>query len=214
MTTIGFIGAGDIGSQLARLAIRSGYDVVLSNSRGPETLRGLITELGAHASAATADGAAEADIAVISTPMSAVASITVAPLKGKVVIDTNNYYPERDGHIQALDEEATTTSEMLQAHLQDALIVKGFSHAGSRFLTKDSKPTGTPNRRAFAIAGDSAAAKSTVANLMDEFGFDVVDVGPLSEGWRIQRGTPGYADRFTAPELRKKLDEAKRYRDM
>ena len=149
----------------------------------------------------------------MSTPLSAIDSIPVEPLVGKVVIDTNNYYPDRDGHIRALDDETTSTSELLQTKLVGARVVKAFSHAGARFLTKDSKPRGAERRRAFAIAGDDANAKQAVANLTDEFGFDVVDAGNLAEGWRIQRDTPGYAQRFTAEELRQKLSEAKRYRD-
>src|SRR5690554_973058 len=97
--TIGFIGAGNIGSQLARLANAAGHDVVLSNSRGPETLRALVAELGPRARAATPEEAARAgDIVVVSVPLKAYRSVPVAPLAGKIVIDTNNYYPQRDGH--------------------------------------------------------------------------------------------------------------------
>src|SRR5262245_18233631 len=104
MTTIGFIGAGKIGSQLARLAVANGYDAVLSNSRGPATLAGLVQELGPRARAATAREAAQAgDIVVVSIPLRSYKSVPVEPLAGKVVIDTNNYYPQRDGHIAELD---------------------------------------------------------------------------------------------------------------
>src|SRR5262245_39269203 len=117
MTTIGFIGAGHIGSQVARLAVASGYDVVLSNSRGPETLAELVAELGPKARAATSGEAARAaDIAVVSVPLKNYRQVPVEPLAGKIVIDTNNYYPQRDGHMKELDEESTTVSELLQAH--------------------------------------------------------------------------------------------------
>src|SRR5450756_2732060 len=123
MTTIGFIGSGHIGSTLARLAIDAGHDVVMSNSRGPETLADLVAELGPHARAATPDEAAQAaDIAVVTVPLRAVGSVPVAPLEGKVVIDTNNYYPQRDGQIPELDDESTTTAELLQAQLPLSLI--------------------------------------------------------------------------------------------
>ena len=209
--TIGLIGAGHIGSQLARLAVRHGYDVVVSNSRGPETLQDLTRELGPHARAATPAQAAEAgDIVVVTIPLKSIDDVPAAPLAGKIVIDTNNYYPQRDGHIRELDAEQTTTSELLQRHLPDSRVVKAFNHIYAAALTTDGQPAGTPNRRALAIAGNDADAKRVVAQLIDQFGFDVVDIGPLSDSWRIQRDTPGYGPRRTADELRRDLAAAKR----
>src|SRR5437762_10938618 len=213
MKTIGLIGAGHIGSQIARLAVSHGDDVVISNSRGPETLRDLVTELGPRARAATVVGAATAgDIVVVTIPLKHYRSVPVEPLAGKV-IDTNNYYPQRDGHIPELDNESTTTSELLQAHLPTSKVVKAFNHIYAAQLTTDGRPAGTTNRRALVIAGDDRAAKATVRELLDQFGFDTVDAGPLKEGWRIQRDTPGYGPRRTAEELRKDLAAAKRYAD-
>ena len=215
MTTIGLIGAGHIGGQVARLAVQNGYNVVISNSRGPETLSGLIAELGPAARAATVLEAAQSgDIVVVTIPLKNYRSVPVEPLKGKIVIDTNNYYPERDGHIPELDNESTTTAELLQAHLPASKVVKAFNHIYAAQLTTDGKPPGTKDRRALVIAGDDPEAKATVARLLDRFGFDTVDAGPLREGWRIQRDTPGYGPRRTAEELRKDLAAAKRYRDM
>jgi predicted dinucleotide-binding enzyme len=212
MRTIGFIGAGHIGSQVARLAIASGYDVVLSNSRGPETLSDLVAELGPKARAATPEEAGRAgDLVVVSVPLKAWRSVPVEPLKGKIVIDTNNYYPERDGHIKELDDESTTTSELLQRHLRQSKVVKCFNHIYAAELTTHGSPTGTPNRRALVIAGDDAEAKAVVTRLLDQFGFDTVDAGPLEEGWRIQRDTPGYGPRRNAEELRRDLAAARRY---
>jgi 8-hydroxy-5-deazaflavin:NADPH oxidoreductase len=214
MATIGIIGAGHIGSQLARLAIANGYDVVISNSRGPETLSGLIEELGPRARAATPVEAARAgDIVVVSVPLKNYRAVPVEPLAGKTVIDTNNYYPQRDGHIPELDNESTTTAELLQAHLPTSKVVKAFNHIYAAELTSHGQPAGTPKRRALVIAGDDAAAKATVSRLIDQFGFDTVDAGPLKEGWRIQRDTPGYGPRRTAEELRADLAAAKRYAD-
>jgi predicted dinucleotide-binding enzyme len=209
---IGLIGAGHIGSQVARLAIASGHDVVISNSRGPETLAALVAELGPKARAATAVDAAKAgDIVVVTVPLKNYLEVPVEPLAGKIVIDTNNYYPDRDGHIQELDDESTTTAEMLQAHLPTSHVVKAFNHIYAAQLTTDGRPAGTPGRRALVIAGDDAGAKATVTALLDQFGFDTVDAGPLAEGWRIQRDTPGYGPRRTADELRRDLAAAKRY---
>lgn len=211
---IGLIGAGHIGSQIARLAVACGHDVILSNSRGPDSLAALVAELGAKARATTVVEAATAgDIVVVTIPLKHYRTVPVAPLAGKIVVDTNNYYPQRDGHIPELDNESTTTAELLQDHLPTSQVVKAFNHIQASQITTDGRPAGTPNRRALVIAGDDQAAKDTVARLIDEFGFDVVDAGPLREGWRIQRDTPGYGPRRTAAELRQDLAAARRYAD-
>ncbi|HXU01377.1 MAG TPA: NADP oxidoreductase, partial [Polyangia bacterium] len=147
-------------------------------------------------------------------PLKNYRQVPVEPLAGKIVIDTNNYYPQRDGHIPELDNETTTTAELLQAHLPQAKVVKAFNHLYAASLTTEGQPSGTKNRRALVIAGDDADAKATVARLMDLFGFDAVDAGPLKEGWRIQRDTPGYGPRRNAEELRRDLAAAKRYAAM
>jgi predicted dinucleotide-binding enzyme len=179
-------------------------------------LSGLVAELGAGAArAATAMEAAKAgDIVVVTIPLKNYRSVPVEPLAGKIVIDTNNYYPQRDGHIPELDNETTTTSELLQARLPTSKVVKAFNHIYAAELTTHGQPAGTRNRRALVIAGDDMDAKETVTRLLDQFGFDTVDAGPLSEGWRIQRDTPGYGPRRTAEELRSDLAAAKRYADM
>jgi predicted dinucleotide-binding enzyme len=214
MATLGLIGAGNIGSQLARLALARGYDVVLSNSRGPETLTALVAELGPKARAATpAEAATAGDIVVVTIPLGDYQTVPVEPLAGKIVIDTMNYYPQRDGRIPELDAESTTTSELLQAHVPASKVVKAFNHIYAAQLTTDGRPAGAKDRRALVIAGDDPGAKATVARLLDDFGFDVVDAGPLKEGWRIQRDTPGYGPRRTAAELRQDLAAATRYAD-
>ena len=211
MSTMGLIGAGHIGSQIARLAVKHGYEVVISNSRGPETLTELVAELGPRARAATpSEAAAAGDIVVVTVPLKNYRQVPVAPLAGKIVIDTNNYYPERDGHVPELDNESTTTSELLQAHLPTSRVVKAFNHIYAAQITTDGRPAGAKDRRALAIAGDDAAAKETVTRLLDEFGFDTVDIGPLSASWRIQRDTPGYGPRRNAEQLRQDLAAAKR----
>ncbi|PPF56959.1 NADP oxidoreductase [Clavibacter michiganensis] len=215
MTNIGIMGAGLIGSQLARLFTSTGHDVVIANSRGPETLADLIAELGDHARAATVQEVAEAgEIVVVTIPLKSIDTVPVAPLAGKVVIDTDNYYPERDGHIAELDDESTTTAEMLQRHLPESKVVKAFNHIYAADLTTDGTPAGTEGRRALVIAGDDAEAKAAVTAILDSFGYDAVDAGPLAEGWRIQRDTPGYGPKLDAAGLRTALAEAKRYRDM
>lgn len=213
---IGFIGAGNIGSQLARLAIKNGHNVVLSNSRAPETLSALVDELGPMAGAAwPAEVAAAADVAVVAIPFNLYDEVPVDGLRGKVVIDTGNYYPERrDGFIPELDQELTTTAEILQHRLADSFVVKAFNHIGAGELASDGRPSGSSGRRALAIAGDHEESKRTVADLIDSFEFDTVDVGRLSEGWRYQRDTLAYHGYQTVQELGVSLAGAKRYRDI
>jgi predicted dinucleotide-binding enzyme len=214
MTTLGLIGSGHIGSALARAALGQGWDVVLSNSRGPETLTDLVNELGPKARAATsAEAAAAGDLVVVTIPTKNISDIPVEPLAGKIVIDTNNYYPQRDGQIAELDDESTTVSELLQRHLPTSKVVKAFNHIAANDIGAQALPAGTADRRALAIAGDDAEAKATVAAFIDSVGFDVVDAGPLSEGWRFQKDNPAYIARLDAAGLKQALTEATRYRD-
>jgi 8-hydroxy-5-deazaflavin:NADPH oxidoreductase len=211
MTTIGIMGAGHIGSQIARAAITAGYDVVIANSRGPETLSGLVAELGPKARAATAEGAAEAaDVAVVTVPFKAYGSIPVEPLAGKIVIDTNNYYWERDGHVPALDEGRDTVTGMLQKHLPTSRVAKGFNHIVFRDITTAGRRAGAPDRRALATASDFADAAQFVTDLYDQFGFDTVNIGPLSESWRVERDQPAYVVPQTRGELVANLAKAVR----
>jgi len=211
MTTIGFIGSGKIGSALARKAVASGYDVVLSNSRGPETLADLVAELGPKARAATAaEAAAAADLAVVTVPFKAYESVPVAELAGKVVIDTTNYYFERDGHYEQLDAGEETSSGLLQKHLPTSHVVKAFNHIGSGEIPADSRPAGTADRRALAIYGDDAAANATVAALQDEIGFDTFTAGPLADSWRVQRDQPAYGGWQDLATIEQNLGKATR----
>lgn len=211
MTTLGIIGAGHIGSQVARAALSAGYDVVIANSRGPETLADLVAELGPKARAATAQEAGAAgDVVVVTVPLKALQQIPVEPLAGKIVLDTNNYYFERDGHIDALDAGETTTSQMLQEHLPTSKVVKAFNHIFSADITTDTAPAGATNRRALATSSDYPEAVDLVTRLYDEIGFDTVDVSPLSESWRVERDRPAYVVRQTADELRQNLAKANR----
>jgi predicted dinucleotide-binding enzyme len=211
MTTIGIIGAGHIGSQVARVAIAQGDDVVIANSRGPETLADLVAELGPRARAATAEeAAAAADVAVVSVPLRAYRDIPVEPLAGKVVLDTNNYYWERDGHIEALDRGEATVSGLLQEHLPASKVAKAFSHITAATITTDGSPAGTENRRALATSSDHPEAVDVVTRFYDAAGFDTVDIGPLSESWRVERDRPAYGPRQNAEELRANLARAPR----
>ena len=210
MTTLGIIGAGNIGSQVARVAVANGYDVVIANSRGPETLADLVAELGPRAKAATAEeAAAAADVAVVTVPLRAIDQLPAEQLAGKIVLDTNNYYFERDGHIEALDKGETTTSELVQRALPSSKIAKAFNHIFASEITTDGAPAGTPNRRALATAGDDEAV-AFVTRFYDEAGFDTVNIGPLSESGRAERDRPAYVVRQHAEELTANLAKANR----
>lgn len=193
MTTIGLIGSGNIGSAIARLAVKAGHDVVLSNRRGPDSLADLVAELGDHARAATPQEAAEAgDVVVVTIPLAAYESVPVEPLRGKTVIDTNNYYPQRDGQIAELDSGEATSAELLQRHLPDSHVVKAFNNIAFAHIPELARPSGDAERSALAIAGDDERAKGEVVQLLDELGFDALDAGPLAEGWRYEPNTPAY----------------------
>ena len=188
---IGIIGAGYIGRALAELASAAGHDAMISNSRGPDTLSSVATATRSKAGT-TAEAAAFGDIVFIAIPFKHRDQLDPAAFAGKIVGDANNYYPGRDGEIAALDAHRTTTSEMMQALLPDAKIVKAFNAILARDLERDGKPAGSAGRRALPIAGDDPAAKALVAQFHESIGFDVVDVGALAEGWRFERAKPGY----------------------
>ena len=211
MTTIGIIGAGHIGSALAQAFSGLGYDVVLANSRGPETLTDVVAGLGPKVTAATAaDAAAAADIAVVTVPLKALKDVPVAPLAGKIVLDTNNYYFERDGHIEALDRGETTTSQLLQDHLPTSKVVKAFNQILASDINTTGLPAGTADRRALGTASDHDDAVEVVTGIYDALGYDTVSAGPLSESWRLERDRPAYVIRQNADELRATLAIANR----
>lgn len=211
MTHVGIIGAGHIGSAVARGLVAQGHQVAISNSRGPETLADLVAELGENAHAMTAaDAAAFGEWVVVTIPLKNIDDLPVVELAGKIVVDTNNYYWERDGHIAELDEKKTTTSRMLQDRLPESTVVKGFNHIPAADITTDGAPAGSADRRALATSSDSDDAIVFITKLYDDFGFDTVNVGPLDESWRVERDQPAYVIRQTADELRANLARAER----
>lgn len=206
---IGIIGAGFVGRAIWKAAAAAGHEVMLSNSRGPETLFTLRYGFGANVGMVE-DAIGFGDIVVLGIPLPAYRTLPVDLLAGKIVLDANNYYPDRDGRIAELDNHQTTTSEMLAAHLSKSRIVKAFNAVIMADLETDGLPASTANRRALPLAGDDAEAKALVSDLYDQFGFDTVDAGPLAEGWRFERDRPAYCVRMTKPELEKTLRETKR----
>ena len=200
MATLGIIGAGAIGTGIARQATAAGIDVVLANSRGPETLTAEIAHLGARARAATAEEAARAgDWVVVSIlPLAAYRRLPTAALAGKVVLDTGNYYATRDGHTAALDAGEVTTSEFVQQQLAGAKLVKAFNNISAHHIPALARPAGAADRTALPIAGNDPRARAGAAELISRLGFDTVDVGPLAESWRFEPETDPYVVPYCA----------------
>lgn len=212
MATIGIIGAGEVGSHIARAAIMNGYNVVIANSRGPDTLSGLIAELGPSASASTASGAAAAgDFVVVAVPLRLVNDMPVEALAGKVVIDTNNYMAWRDGRYPMVDSGEKTEHELRQEQLPASKVVKAFTHIQAPRIIAWGRPRGALDRLALAASSDFPEAVEIVTRLYDQFGFDTVDNSPLSESWRTRPGQPAWKqERQTRPELIANLAKARR----
>lgn len=208
--TLGLIGAGNIGSALARLAVAAGLDVVVSNSRGPETLGGLVAELGERARAATPAEAAQAgDLVVATVPLSSYQQLPADALAGKTVIDTMNYYPERDNRIAELDAGEQTSSSLVQRHLADSTVVKACNNIDFVRLFTAARTTGADDRSALPIAGDDTAAKAQVTELLDALGYDAVDIGTLADSWRSEPGTPVYVQPYLPAQPEGLTDQEK-----
>jgi len=203
---IGIIGSGRIGGTLAEKLAAAGHEICLANAHGPQSLRQRVERMGERVRATTVDEAAACgDLVVVSIPLGSYRSVPVAPLAGKIVVDTDNYYPQRDGHIDELDDDSTTSTELLQRHLPESRVVKAFNAVRWDSLAGEGKPRGATDRLAMPLAGDDPEAKQVVAGLIDEIGFDPVDVGDLASGRRIQPGTPVYVAHLTAPEMTRRL---------
>jgi 8-hydroxy-5-deazaflavin:NADPH oxidoreductase len=211
MATIGIIGSGHVGTNIAKAAIANGYDVVLSNTQGPDSLAALTKELGRHASAATPDeAAARGDFAVVAIPITTIDQVPVQPLEGKVVIATINYFPERLGHIPEIDNGTTTAPGLVQAHLPKSRVVRAFSMIDAADMSQDGHPQGDPRRRALALAGDDPEAKQLVADLYNKFGFDPLDIGGLDESWRVDAGQKAFVTHQTLAQLKENVANAMR----
>lgn len=206
---IGIIGAGIVGRAIGKLALGAGHQVMVSNSRGPQTLFSLGRSIGCEIGTVE-EAAAFGEIVVVAIPLAAYRSVPVKPLAGKLVIDTDNYYPERDGNVPELDSASTTTSELLARHLPRSRIVKAFNAVAMSNLERDGRAEGSSDRLALPLAGDGIDDKAIVVRLYDEFGYDAVDVGPLSEGWRFENGRPVYCIPMNAVDLKAALAQTTR----
>ena len=206
---IGIIGAGHIGGTLTRRLAAVGHDVYVANSRGPETLADLARETGAKA-VTVKEAAKQGEVVIVTIPMKAIPRLPRDLFAGTPedlpIIDTGNYYPQRDGLIREIEDgmaESRWTSEQLGRP-----VIKAFNNIYAQHLLELGKPRGTPGRIALPVAGDDAAAKKIVMDLVDQIGFDPVDAGNLDESWK-QQPTPVYATDVDAAGVRRALAEAK-----
>jgi len=207
---IGIIGAGHIGGTLARRFTAVGHDVSVANSRGPGTLADLAAETGAHAVTAK-EAARGKDVVIVTIPEKNIPKLPKDLFAGvaddTVIVDTGNYYPQRDGRIDAI-EAGTTESRWVSQQLGRP-VVKAFNNIYAQHLLERGRPAGDPQRIALPFAGDDPAAKAVVMRLIDELGFDAVDAGSLDDSWRQQPGTPVYAADFDAEGAQRALSEAR-----
>lgn len=211
-SVIGIIGAGNLGRSVARIATAAGLTVVLANSRGPESLTESVAALGSLASADTVEGAiSRADIVVLALPYGAGVRLAPELLSGKIVVDATNHYAERDGQFDALASGAGASSALIAEQISSARVVKALNNVDFLRLTMLPREAGSAERTALPIAGDDAAAKSTVAGFLDTIGFDALDLGDLAESWRSEPNTPVYVTPYFRMSTEAGIDPAQRF---
>ena len=204
-TTIGILGAGKVGTGVARQALKAGYRVLIAASGDPKDISLIISVMAPGAEAVTAaEAMAAADLVVLSVPLHKFRTLDPAALSGKLVLDTMNYWRDTNGDMPEL-ADAPSSSEMVLAHIPGARLAKSLNHIGYHELELDARPSGAPDRRALAVASDHDDTRALVLEFVERLGFDAVDAGSLARGAAFEPGTPIFTGSYDEAGLEAEL---------
>ncbi|QYN44905.1 NAD(P)-binding domain-containing protein [Gilliamella sp. ESL0441] len=213
MKKIGIIGAGFVGQACAKLFIQAGYQVMLSNSRDKKSLYSVASSLGCQIGSQQ-EAIEFSDLILVAIPFINYTLLPKDLLSKKIIIDTMNYYPDRDGHFEQLDNHQITTSELVAQHLDQSKIVKAFNAILAKDIVKDAKPDDKTDRRALPVAGNDMPSKQIIFNLLEQVGFDYIDTGDLSQSWRFERAKPAYCVPLNRDQLFEALAKASKEEEL
>ena len=208
ISTVGILGAGRVGTALARQALKAGYEVLVATTRPPGEIELLVEVMAPGARAVTADVAARAsDLVILAVPIAKYRELDPESLSGKIAIDVMNYWAPTDGTLAEFESEVSS-SEVVQRYLRYTRLVRTLNHIGYHEVEEDALPAGHPERRALALAGNDAKARATVAEFLDRLGFDAVDTGTLASARTFAIGTPIFEGHWQRDEMKRLLDAA------
>ncbi|WP_183664250.1 NADPH-dependent F420 reductase [Neomicrococcus aestuarii] len=201
LATLGILGAGRVGSAIAKRAAESGIDVKVATAKDPREISLILEFMAPGAKAVTAAEASAQDVVILAVPLHKYEDVDPASLAGKIVVDAMNYWAPTDGTVDKFENDPRTSSEVVQSHFSESRVVKAFNHIGYHEFASDGRPAGDPDRRALAVAGDDAAGKAAVMQILEVMGYDAADIGPLSAGVILEPGTRIFSGRQSLDSL-------------